>query len=88
MARSIAFREALREAMTEEMRREMTHVVLINHEGQYAVWSASDPVPAGWEQTGFCGSRTAWRIPPGFSRRADPRQIIEIRPTKNAGAHR
>lgn len=36
---------------------DFAHVVLMNDEGQYALWPATTPVPAGWEQVGPAGSR-------------------------------
>jgi MbtH protein len=33
------------------------HVVVVNNEEQYSVWEASDPVPRGWDATGFTGTR-------------------------------
>lgn len=35
----------------------MTHIVVVNHEGQYSLWPGTKPVPAGWEPTGFRGSK-------------------------------
>lgn len=32
-------------------------LVVVNGEGQFSVWEASTPVPAGWEPTGFAGTR-------------------------------
>ena len=33
--------------------------VVINHEGQYAVWPAFKPVPNGWKKVGFKGNKAS-----------------------------
>ncbi|GAA3846481.1 hypothetical protein GCM10022243_10820 [Saccharothrix violaceirubra] len=33
------------------------HTVVVNHEEQYSVWPADLPVPAGWREAGFRGTR-------------------------------
>jgi MbtH protein len=32
-------------------------VVVVNHEDQYAIWPADQPVPAGWSTTGQPGPK-------------------------------
>jgi MbtH protein len=32
-------------------------VVVRNHEEQYSIWESDRPLPAGWDATGFAGSR-------------------------------
>ncbi|QYC41592.1 MbtH-like protein [Nonomuraea coxensis DSM 45129] len=34
-----------------------THLVVVNHEEQYAIWPAGRAVPDGWSATGFAGDR-------------------------------
>jgi MbtH protein len=31
--------------------------VVVNHEEQYSVWPVDRPVPAGWREAGFTGTR-------------------------------
>ncbi len=31
--------------------------VVVNHEEQYSIWAADDPIPAGWTATGPSGSK-------------------------------
>lgn len=31
--------------------------VVVNHEEQYSVWPVDRPVPAGWREEGFTGTR-------------------------------
>lgn len=31
--------------------------VLVNHEGQYSLWPADHPAPAGWKEAGKSGPR-------------------------------
>jgi MbtH protein len=33
------------------------HLVVVNHEAQYAIWPAAQPLPAGWREEGCRGSR-------------------------------
>lgn len=34
-----------------------TFAVVVNHEEQYSVWPVDRPVPAGWREAGFTGTR-------------------------------
>ena len=46
--------------MTEtrtETRNEATFKVVINHEEQYSLWAADRPVPKGWHEAGYEGTR-------------------------------
>ena len=36
---------------------EQQYVVVVNDEEQYSIWERSAPVPAGWREAGFGGSR-------------------------------
>ncbi|GJE19308.1 MbtH family protein [Methylobacterium marchantiae] len=38
---------------------EATFLVVINGEEQYSVWPAHRPVPNGWKDAGFSGTRAA-----------------------------
>jgi MbtH protein len=31
--------------------------VVLNHEEQYSIWPTSKSMPAGWRESGFCGSK-------------------------------
>ncbi|WP_406498898.1 MbtH family NRPS accessory protein [Streptomyces sp. NBC_00846] len=33
--------------------------VVVNHEEQYSIWWSRRPLPPGWEDAGFSGSREA-----------------------------
>jgi len=33
------------------------YIVVVNHEEQYSIWLADQDLPAGWDDTGFTGSR-------------------------------
>jgi len=33
------------------------YIVVKNHEGQFSIWAAGRPVPAGWEAQGVTGSK-------------------------------
>lgn len=33
------------------------HLTVVNDEDQYSVWPEDQPVPAGWRETGFRGTR-------------------------------
>ncbi|WNV84706.1 MbtH family protein [Umezawaea sp. Da 62-37] len=35
----------------------MTHLVVVNHEEQHSVWPEARALPAGWNATGFNGTR-------------------------------
>jgi len=43
--------------------------VVVNHEEQYSIWAEDQPLPAGWREEGFVGTRdealariaTIWR---------------------------
>ena len=35
---------------------EDVHVVVVNGEGQYALWPQGKPMPQGWQAAGFSGS--------------------------------
>ena len=35
----------------------MTYLVVVNDEGQHAIWWADRVLPEGWRTTGFDGSR-------------------------------
>ena len=37
--------------------REYRYYVVCNHEDQYSIWLDDRPVPAGWRETGFSGTR-------------------------------
>jgi MbtH protein len=36
---------------------ETTYKVVLNHEEQYSIWAADQPVPAGWRDEGYAGSK-------------------------------
>lgn len=36
-----------------------TYRVVLNHEGQYAIWPAQKPIPENWRDAGFSGSKEA-----------------------------
>lgn len=38
----------------EDMR---TYAVVVNHEGQYSIWLAERPAPAGWQRAGVEGTK-------------------------------
>jgi MbtH protein len=31
--------------------------VVVNHEEQYSIWTGDAPLPAGWNEVGFTGSK-------------------------------
>lgn len=33
------------------------HTVVRNHEEQYSLWRVGEPLPEGWREAGFTGSR-------------------------------
>ncbi|SEG14556.1 MbtH protein [Nonomuraea solani] len=35
----------------------LQYKVVANHEEQYSIWFAERPLPAGWNETGFTGTR-------------------------------
>ncbi|MGW2088797.1 MbtH family protein [Streptomyces sp. NPDC001880] len=37
----------------------LQYKVVANHEEQYSIWFADRPLPAGWAETGFSGTREA-----------------------------
>lgn len=37
----------------------VSHVVVVNDEGQYSVWPSDRPRPAGWDDGGFSGGYDA-----------------------------
>jgi MbtH protein len=41
---------------TEET-RDVQFIAVVNHEEQYSIWPARRELPAGWKDTGICGSR-------------------------------
>ncbi len=34
-------------------------VVVVNGRGEHSIWPQAQPIPAGWEATGFCGDAAA-----------------------------
>ncbi|MEU5445345.1 MULTISPECIES: MbtH family protein [Streptomyces] len=34
------------------------HTVVVNHEEQYSLWPVHVPVPEGWRETGYRGTRS------------------------------
>jgi MbtH protein len=42
-----------------DQEHEVEHTVVVNHEEQYSVWPVLIPVPRGWRETGFRGTRGA-----------------------------
>ncbi|HTZ27271.1 MAG TPA: MbtH family NRPS accessory protein [Streptosporangiaceae bacterium] len=42
-----------------DQEHEPEYTVVVNHEEQYSVWSVLIPIPRGWRETGFRGSRGA-----------------------------
>jgi MbtH protein len=36
---------------------ETTYKVVLNHEEQYSIWASDQPVPAGWRDEGYAGSK-------------------------------
>lgn len=38
---------------------EIQYTVVVNHEDQHSVWFADRPVPAGWTEIGFTGTKEA-----------------------------
>jgi MbtH protein len=36
---------------------QMTYQIVVNHEGQYALWLAEQPPPRGWNPAGKQGSK-------------------------------
>jgi MbtH protein len=36
---------------------ETTYRVVLNHEEQYSIWAADQPIPAGWRDEGYAGSK-------------------------------
>ena len=39
------------------MQPDLDYKILVNHEGQYAIWPETKPTPGGWEETGPTGSK-------------------------------
>ncbi|WP_282082568.1 MbtH family protein [Streptomyces tendae] len=35
----------------------VTYQVVVNHEEQYSIWAADEPLPNGWSATGPAGSK-------------------------------
>ena len=33
------------------------YTVVVNHEEQYSIWSADQPIPAGWREAGKAGPK-------------------------------
>lgn len=42
---------------THDIQAEEQYEVVVNHEEQYSIWSASKALPAGWEKAGKRGSK-------------------------------
>lgn len=38
---------------------EIRYTVVVNHEDQHSIWFADRPVPDGWREIGFTGSKEA-----------------------------
>jgi len=36
---------------------DIQHIVVVNHEAQYSIWPAFKPLPEGWKDAGFRGSK-------------------------------
>ena len=41
------------------MPNEQEFTVVVNHEEQYSIWWAHRPLPPGWDDAGFSGTREA-----------------------------
>jgi MbtH protein len=41
----------------ENVENDASYTVVVNHEGQYSLWPADRPPPAGWSEAGKRGSR-------------------------------
>jgi MbtH protein len=42
---------------TDQESRDRMYDVVINEEGQYSIWPKPRAIPAGWDETGFHGTR-------------------------------
>ncbi|WP_189077777.1 MbtH family protein [Mangrovihabitans endophyticus] len=45
--------------MSEEQTDERIYTVVRNAEEQYSIWWVERDLPAGWVETGMCGTRSA-----------------------------
>lgn len=39
------------------MADDITYTVVVNDEDQYSIWEAGRPIPAGWTEAGFSGTK-------------------------------